>query len=109
MHVVSRKKLLEASKIYPDVKKPLDVWYRVSKSAQWQNLEAVKETYRDVEAVEEYTIFNIKGNRYRLIVGIDYSSETIYVKGLLTHADYSKDKWKDECRTRRRKIRDSPL
>lgn len=40
--------------------------------------------------------FNIKGNKYRLIVGIDYASSTVFYKYLLTHADYDKDKWKND-------------
>jgi mRNA-degrading endonuclease HigB of HigAB toxin-antitoxin module len=43
-----------------------------------------------------YTIFNLKGNQYRLIVGIDYVSGTVYYKYLLTHADYNKEKWKND-------------
>lgn len=48
------------------------------------------------EVVEDFTVFNIKGNRYRLIVSIDYKKQLIYVKYILTHTEYDKEKWKDD-------------
>jgi mRNA interferase HigB len=52
---------------------------------------------REAEAVGNFTVFNIKGNRYRLIVDIDYESGVIYFKYFLTHADYDKDRWKNDA------------
>ncbi|MEG3979486.1 type II toxin-antitoxin system HigB family toxin [Microcoleus sp. T3B2] len=43
-----------------------------------------------------FTVFNIKGNNYRLIVSIDYESQLIYIKYILTHAEYDKEKWKND-------------
>lgn len=51
---------------------------------------------RDAEAVENFTILNIRGNNYRLIVGIDYETQMIYYKYFLTHAEYNKDRWKND-------------
>jgi mRNA interferase HigB len=56
----------------------------------------VRQIYRDAEAVGNFTVFNLKGNKYRLIVGINYSSQTVYYKYLLTHADYDKQRWKND-------------
>ena len=61
-----------------------------------KNLEDVRLIYRDAEAVGNFTVFNIKGNAYRLIVGIDYENQVIYYKYFLTHAQYDKDKWKND-------------
>lgn len=76
--------------------KVIEAWYTVVKKAKWKNLEDVRKIYRDAEAVGNFTVFNLKGNQYRLIVGIDYVSGTVYYKYLLTHADYNKDKWKND-------------
>ncbi len=56
----------------------------------------MQEIYPTAEAVSNFTVFNIKGNRYRLIVDIVYSEATIFVKYVLTHAEYDKDKWKND-------------
>ena len=57
---------------------------------EWKNLEQVRQIYRNAEAVGNFTVFNIKGNKYRLIVGIDYETQTVYYKYLLTHSEYNK-------------------
>lgn len=62
------------------------------KGANWNSLEDVRVIYRDAEAVENFTVFNLKGNAYRLIVGSNYEDSTIYYKCLLTHAEYDKKK-----------------
>jgi mRNA interferase HigB len=96
MHLISIRNLrLDVAK-YPDAKKLIDNWYAVVKKAQWQNLEDVRRIYRNAEAVGNFTVFNIKGNNYRLIVGIDYENQTIYYKYFLTHAQYDKNKWKND-------------
>jgi mRNA interferase HigB len=94
MHVISRKALREFSLKNPQSETPLDSWYRVAKQAQWHNLVEVKETYSSADLVDKYIVFNIKGNDYRLIVSINFRSQTIFIKDILTHADYDKGKWK---------------
>ena len=65
-------------------------WYRVANKAQWNNLTEVQATYKTAEAVGSFTVFNIKDNSYRLIVDIIYPSKRIYIKYVLTHAQYDK-------------------
>jgi mRNA interferase HigB len=94
MHIISRKRLLEFVAIYADSETALDTWYRIAKVAEWQNLVALREAYPSADLVGIYTVFNIKGNHYRLIGEINYRIGTIFVRDILTHADYDKDKWK---------------
>ncbi|TAG91536.1 MAG: type II toxin-antitoxin system HigB family toxin [Oscillatoriales cyanobacterium] len=82
---------------YPDVKDIINKWDQTVQKAEWQNLEDVRKIYRDAESVGEFTVFNIKGNEYRLIVGINYQKQTVYYKYFLTHAEYDKDKWKNDA------------
>lgn len=96
MHIISRKKLLKFSQEHADALTPLDDWYRIAKTATWQHLDEVRRDFSSAEAVGNFSVFNIKGNNYRLIVSIDYESQIVYVKYVLTHAEYDKDKWKDD-------------
>ncbi|PSB54988.1 type II toxin-antitoxin system HigB family toxin [Chamaesiphon polymorphus] len=96
MRIVSRKRLLEFSEIHADAADSLDAWYRVAKSSGWANLVDVRQTYPAADAVGNFTVFNIKGNDYRLITSIVYATGRIYIKYVLTHAEYDKDKWKDD-------------
>ena len=96
MHLISIQNLRKDAAQYPDVKNKIDSWNETVKKAEWQNLEDVRKIYRDAEAVGNFTVFNIKGNEYRLIVGINYEEQTIFYKYFLTHAEYDKDKWKND-------------
>jgi mRNA interferase HigB len=96
MHLISIRKLRLAIAQYPDAQEPIEDWYNTARKADWSNLEEVKRVYRDAEVVSNFTVFNIKGNRYRLIVDIDYEGNTIYFKYFYTHADYDKDRWKND-------------
>lgn len=96
MHLISISKLRLDVATYPDASKPIEAWHNTVRTAEWQNLEDVKQIYASAEAVGNFTVFNIKGNSYRLIVSIDYVDGTIYYKYFLTHAEYDKDKWKDD-------------
>jgi mRNA interferase HigB len=96
VHLISITKLrLEIVK-YPDAGKVVEAWYNTVKVAEWDNLEDVRQIYPSAESVGNFTVFNIKGNTYRLIVSIDYQDGTIYYKIFLTHAEYDKDKWKND-------------
>jgi mRNA interferase HigB len=96
MHLISIRNLRVDTARYPDVKKQVNDWYTTVSKANWKNLEDVRQIYRDAEAVGNFTVFNIKGNDYRLIVGIDYENQTVYYKYFLTHAEYDKDRWKND-------------
>lgn len=94
MHVISRKKLLEAAKKHPHLGKPLDAWYRLAKKAEWESLVEVREVFPTADAVGKFTVFDIKGNAYRLITEINYQTGRIFLRHVLTHAEYSKGGWK---------------
>ena len=94
VHVISRKKLLEAAGQHAGLGVPLDAWYRITKKADWHNLADVRLVFPAADAVEGYTVFNIKGNAYRLITEINYRTGRIFLRDVLTHAEYSKGVWK---------------
>jgi mRNA interferase HigB len=94
MHVISRKRLKEAVARHPDLEVRLDVWFRIAKKAQWKNLADVRKTFSSADAVGKWTVFNVKGNRYRLITEINYAFGRIYIRHVLTHAEYDRGSWK---------------
>jgi mRNA interferase HigB len=94
LHVISRKMLLKAAQRHSDLFEPLDVWYRITKKAQWKNLADVRRVFPSADSAGEFTVFNIKGNAYRLIVEINYKTGRIFLRHILTHAEYTKEGWK---------------
>jgi mRNA interferase HigB len=96
MHLISIRNLRADAAKYSDAIQSINRWYATVKKSQWRNLEDIRQIYRDAEAVGNFTVFNIKGNKYRLIVGIDYENQTVYYKYLLTHSEYDKNEWKND-------------
>lgn len=97
LHVISKKKLRDFWLRHSAAQAPLDNWYRVAKKAAWQSIAEVKVVFPHADAVYACTVFNIGGNKYRLIVEIRYDRQVIYVKHVLTHKDYDKGAWKKDC------------
>ena len=98
MHVISKKKLREFWQLYPAAQTPLDQWYRVAAKARWQSLAEVRQVFPQADTVYQCTVFNIGGNKFRLIVDVSYERQVIYVKHVLTHKEYDQDSWKKDCR-----------
>lgn len=94
MHVISRRKLKEAAARHADLETPLDAWFRIAKKALWKSLADVRKTFSSADAVGKWTIFNIKGNQYRLVAEINYVFRRIYVREVFTHAEYDRGGWK---------------
>lgn len=94
MHVISRKKLKEAVLRHAELEPALDAWFRIAKKALWQSLADIRKTFVTADAVEKWTVFNIKGNKYRLITEINYRFHRVYIRYVLTHTQYDQEKWK---------------
>jgi len=94
MHVISRRRLREAVERHGDLEGPLDAWFRIAKKASWKSLTHVRRTLPSADAVGKWTVFNIKGNQYRLITEINYVFGRIYIRYVLTHAEYDRGGWK---------------
>ena len=84
-------------KQHPDSKVWLNSFVDLVSRANWKNIMDVRQIYPHADAVGTCTVFNIKGNHYRLIVTIDYQAQIIDIKKVLTHAEYDKEKWKKDC------------
>jgi len=94
MHFISRKKLKQAVARHGGLEGPLDAWFRIAKKAAWRTLAEVRETFASADAVGKWTVFNIKGNQYRLLTEINYSSGRIFIRHVLLHAEYDRGGWK---------------
>ncbi len=94
MHVISRKALRAFCAKHPEAQVPLEAWYRIAKHAEWQTFADVRSIYSSADQVGKFTVFNIGGNKYRLVVVIHFDRGRIYIRHVLTHAEYDKDDWK---------------
>lgn len=95
MHVISFKRIREFFSARRDSESSLSSWYRTVKKANWQNFSHLKQTYPSADLVGRYVVFNISGNKYRLIARIVFRSQTVFVIAVLTHEEYDLGKWKE--------------
>jgi len=95
VNVISYKKIREFSLRYRDADSALTAWYRTAKRSNWQNLTDAKRVYPAADVVGRYTVFNIRGNKYRLIGRLVYRSQTLFIVAVLTHQEYDLGKWKE--------------
>jgi mRNA interferase HigB len=99
VRVISQKILQDFWDKHPDAKESLREWFKTALLAEWESLVDVRRIYRHADAVETeksgiLTVFNICGNKYRLIVRIKYQWKLINIRCVLTHAQYDKGNWK---------------
>ena len=96
VHIVTRKHLTEAMERYPDAANEIKAWVAIVENVRWHNFAEVKSLFTDADCVRGYVIFNIRGNRYRLITVIHYAKMTkdrktdghVYIRSFLTHKEY---------------------
>ena len=87
VHVVSKRGLLEAASRHADSLGAAIARFHVARRARWLGLESVRRDFPTADQVGDVLIFNLRGNRYRLVTRVNYRSQRIYVKALLTHAE----------------------
>ena len=94
MRIISKAAITEFSKTHRDAVESLLHWYGVSKRAAWRHLFDVRADFPHADAVDIFTVFNISGNKYRLVSVIKYRWRIVYIRHILTHAEYDEGKWK---------------
>ena len=96
MHIITRKRLLDFSQNHPNCKSAIDSWYRIIKFSYFRNFVELRAAFPSADQVGKFTIFNIGGNKARLVAAIHYNTGKIYIRHVLTHKEYDKDTWKEE-------------
>lgn len=91
MRVISRKCLIDFARTHRDAKPSLDAWFYEARDADWANPAEVKEQYASASILKNgRVVFNIGGNKYRLVVKINYAYRIVYLRFIGTHKDYDK-------------------
>jgi mRNA interferase HigB len=101
VRIIKEAFLVVAGWEHPPAARHLDVWRKTVKKATWRNLMDVRLCYPDTDAVKVRSgrtvlVFNIRRNDYRLIAAAHFNRQIVYTLRFMTHAEYSKDRWKAE-------------
>lgn len=94
MRIVNIGVLARAKKKHPELDGPLSAWLKIAEEAAWTCLNDIRKTLASTDGVEGKFVFNIKGNHFRLITTINFRSQLLVIKEVLTHADYTRGGWK---------------
>ena len=89
MRIIARPRLIAFGERFPDAKAQIDVWWAEAKRAEWKTPADIKAQYRSASILKGgRVVFNICGNKYRLIVKFDYEKGIGFVRFLETHKEY---------------------
>lgn len=72
-------------------------WYRRVRRVEATNLIELREAFPSADPVGKCTVFNVGGNKYRIIAGVSYRRQKVYIRFVLSHAEYDKGNWKTDC------------
>lgn len=96
LRIITKKRLEAYAKQYPDAKGALQVWMIGITTITPRDLAELRRRFPSADLVGRLTVFNIGGNKYRLIVRIEYQRQEVYLRHFFTHAEYDKESWKDD-------------
>ena len=96
MHIIKRARLVEFWTTHPEAKGPLQMWYRIVRLSRPRHLADMKTSFPSADLASRLTVFNLGGNKFRLIAYIDYTYQKVFVRSILTHAEYTKEQWKKD-------------
>jgi mRNA interferase HigB len=96
MKLISNKPLREFATSHPDAEVPLQAWRRLIERGDFDSFAALRATFASVDKVGSRFVFNIGGNKYRLVAAIAFQPRIVWVKAVLTHSDYDKGELGDE-------------
>jgi mRNA interferase HigB len=94
MHIISRKALQQFWGKYPDSKTALARWFKIVQKNDFTSFDELRTVFPSADKVGDLIIFNIGGNKYRLIASIHFNRGKLYIRYVLTHAEYDKGGWK---------------
>jgi len=95
MHVISRKALRQFWERHPDSNRPLNRWFKILQKNNFASFNEMRRTFPSADRVGDLIVFNIGGNKYRLIASCHFNRNKVYIRHVLTHQEYEKGAWKE--------------
>lgn len=94
MKIISNSALRAFAAQHPQAQGPLQGWRRVIEKNRFDTWAALKDAFNTVDKVGDLVVFNVGGNKYRLIAHIRFEKQIVYIKAVLTHTEYDRGGWK---------------
>ena len=93
MHVISKKKLAVFWERHPESRRPLEAWWKIVRSSQYHTFSELRRTFPKADKVGDRIVFDIGGNKYRLVTVMHFNRFKVYVRHVLTHHEYDQEDW----------------
>ena len=94
MRILGRDTIQAFMERYPDSQSSLKSWVQAVEANPFKHFNGLRQSFGSADYVRPYTIFNISGNKYRLIALVNYQIGAVLVQQILTHSEYEKGKWR---------------
>jgi len=95
VHVITRKRLNEFADKFPETKSALARWYVTVKNGSFSTFAELRTVFPTADRVGKLTVFNIGGNKVRLIAAMHYNRKKVYLRAVLNHNEYDEGQWKE--------------
>ena len=94
MHIITKKRIIEARTKHIKSATALDGWYKVIEKNRFSSFADLKKTFNSIDKVGDLYVFDIGGNKLRLIASIHFNRQKLYIRHILTHKEYDEGKWR---------------
>jgi mRNA interferase HigB len=94
MHIISRKALRLFWEQHPDSEAPLARWFKIVRCTDFTSFAELREVFPSADKVGNLVVFNVGGDKYRLIASIHFNRGKVYIRHVLTHREYDRGGWK---------------
>jgi len=98
VHIITRKTLIQFWEKHPESQMALQRWFKIVQKTEFNSFAELRQVFPSADKFDHYIIFNIGGNKYRLITSIHFNRGKVYIRHVLTHAEYDRGDWKNDPR-----------
>jgi mRNA interferase HigB len=98
MHIITRKTLIQFWEKHPESQTALIRWFKIVQKTEFNSFAELRQVFPSADKLDHWIIFNIGGNKYRLITSIHFNRGKVYIRHVLTHAEYDRGDWKNDTR-----------
>ncbi|WZO99471.1 type II toxin-antitoxin system HigB family toxin [Isosphaeraceae bacterium EP7] len=95
-HIISRKLLREFADLHPEdpsLPEALDEWFKKVRNARWRTFSDIRTSYAHADLVGGLVVFNLGGNKYRIVARVFYTTGKVYIRAVMTHREYDRGRW----------------
>ncbi|NJO17474.1 MAG: type II toxin-antitoxin system HigB family toxin [Thioploca sp.] len=94
MRVISKKPIREFWQCHPESKSALEEWFYKVSQLSINNFLELRNNFNTADYVDGYTVFDVGGNKYRIAAVVHYDKQRLYVRQVMTHAEYDRNNWR---------------